>query len=314
MFGLFKKFKEGLSRTAAKTLGVLGGMFARNIDESDIEKIEEALLGADFGYETSELVVGEIRNQYRRDKSLKGLQAAQIGASVLGKILEKSEADFAENTDTAKPSVICLVGVNGAGKTTTCAKLAHMFASRGQKCVIGECDTFRAAANEQMSEWARRLGLDLVQSAHGADSAAVAFDAWTSAKAKGAKWLILDTAGRLHTKENLMAELGKLARVLKKLDPTAPQNAVIVLDASLGGNSIEQARAFNKVFPLTGMIITKLDGTSRGGALAGIYSSLKLPVLYAGLGEKPEDLRKFNINAYVNGVFGLEGENEQGNS
>ena len=172
--------------------------------------------------------------------------------------------------------------------------------------LLGACDTFRAAANEQIREWATRLGVRLVESSHGADAAATAFDAWQSAKARGAQWLVLDTAGRLHTKENLMAELSKIRRVVQKNDPAAPQNSVIVIDGSLGSNSIEQALAFHKAFPLTGMIITKLDGTGKGGALAGIYRKLKLPILYVGLGEKPEDLQKFDARAYANGVFGLE--------
>lgn len=202
------------------------------------------------------------------------------------------------------------MGVNGAGKTTTAAKLAYLLGKNGDGVVLGACDTFRAAANEQIREWARRLDVRLVESSRGADSAATAWDAWQSAKAKGAKWLVIDTAGRLHTKENLMGELAKIRRVLAKNDSAAPHNAVIVLDGSLGSNSIEQAEAFHKAFGLTGMIITKLDGTGKGGALAGVYRRLKLPILYVGLGEKPEDLQKFNIRAYVNGVFGLEGAND----
>ena len=224
---------------------------------------------------------------------------------MLEKILEGSQGKLAQNADAQNPSVVCLVGVNGAGKTTTAAKLAHFLDPDGG-VVLGACDTFRAAANEQIREWANRLNVRLVESAHGADSAATAWDAWQSAKARGAKWLVLDTAGRLHTKENLMNELSKIARVLKKNDASAPQNSLIVLDGSLGSNSIEQALAFDKVFPLTGAIITKLDGTSKGGAVAGIYRRLKLPILYVGFGEKPEDLREFNVKAYVRGVFGLE--------
>ncbi len=305
MFSVFKKFSEGLKRTAAGALGGIAALFSKKIDEADIDTIEQTLYSADFGYETTEQIVSAIRAEYRKNRELHGKEAAEIGAAVLEKILDGSQGKLAQNADAQSPSVVCLVGVNGAGKTTTAAKLAHFLDSDGG-VVLGACDTFRAAANEQIREWANRLNVRLVESAHGADSAATAWDAWQSAKARGAKWLVLDTAGRLHTKENLMNELSKIARVLGKNDASAPQNSLIVLDGSLGSNSIEQALAFDKVFPLTGAIITKLDGTSKGGAIAGIYRKLKLPILYVGFGEKPEDLREFNVKAYVRGVFGLE--------
>ena len=305
MFSILKKFREGLRRTAGVALNSLTSLFAKKIDEADIALIEETLYGADFGYETASEIVEAIRREYSRNRELRGKEAAQIGADVLCKILEGSEADFVRAAD-GNPSVVCLVGVNGAGKTTTAAKLARMLGKNGDGVLLGACDTFRAAANEQIREWATRLGVRLVESSHGADAAATAFDAWQSAKARGAQWLVLDTAGRLHTKENLMAELSKIRRVVQKNDPAAPQNSVIVIDGSLGSNSIEQALAFHKAFPLTGMIVTKLDGTGKGGALAGVYRKLKLPILYVGLGEKPEDLQKFDARAYANGVFGLE--------
>lgn len=305
MFSILKKFREGLRRTAGVALNSLTSLFAKKIDEADIALIEETLYGADFGYETASEIVEAIRREYSRNRELRGKEAAQIGADVLCKILEGSEADFIRAAD-GNPSVVCLVGVNGAGKTTTAAKLAYMLGKNGDGVLLGACDTFRAAANEQIREWATRLGVRLVESSHGADAAATAFDAWQSAKARGVQWLVLDTAGRLHTKENLMAELSKIRRVVQKNDPAAPHNSVIVIDGSLGSNSIEQALAFHKAFPLTGMIITKLDGTGKGGALAGVYRKLKLPILYVGLGEKPEDLQKFDARAYANGVFGLE--------
>ena len=305
MFSILKKFREGLRRTAGVALNSLTSLFAKKIDEADIALIEETLYGADFGYETASEIVEAIRREYSRNRELRGKEAAQIGADVLCKILEGSEADFVKAAD-GNPSVVCLVGVNGAGKTTTAAKLACMLGKTGDGVLLGACDTFRAAANEQIREWATRLGVRLVESSHGADAAATAFDAWQSAKARGVQWLVLDTAGRLHTKENLMAELSKIRRVVQKNDPAAPHNSVIVIDGSLGSNSIEQALAFHKAFPLTGMIITKLDGTGTGGALAGVYRKLKLPIRYVGLGEKPEDLQKFDARAYANGVFGLE--------
>jgi len=306
VFSIFKKFKEALKRTTVSALGGLSSLFSKKIDPSDIEAIEESLLGADFGYDTTEEIVSAIKKEYSRNKELRGKEAAEIGATVLENILKDAEGSF-NKADGENPTVICLVGVNGAGKTTTAAKLAHAIKTRfNESVLIGSCDTFRAAANEQIKAWADKLNIDLVESRHGGDSAATAWDAWHSAKARGFKWLILDTAGRLHTKENLMAELAKIRRVLAKNDPNAPQNAIIVLDGSLGSNSIEQAKAFNKTFGLTGMIVTKLDGTGKGGALAGIFKILHIPILFVGLGEKPDDLQEFDARAYARGVFGLE--------
>ena len=304
MLSLFKRFKEGLARTAGGALGKIAGLFSKKIDPADIELIEETLLEAAVGSDTVRDIVSAIESEFKRDKELRGRRAAEIGAEVLARILAGAEGELAE-AEGSNPSVVCRVGVNGAGKTTTAAKLAKILGAGGG-VVLGACDTFRAAANEQIREWARRLGVRLVESAHGADAAATAWDCWAAAKAGGAKWLVLDTAGRLHTKENLMGELAKIRRVLAKNDPAAPQNSVLVIDASLGSNSIAQARAFHKSFGLTGIIVTKLDGTGKGGALAGIYRELKLPILYVGLGERAEDLQKFNIRAYANGVFGLE--------
>ncbi|MFI3291242.1 MAG: signal recognition particle-docking protein FtsY [Opitutales bacterium] len=304
MFSIFKKFKESLKKTTMGALSLITSIFEKKIDAKDIELIEESLYGADFGYETSEKIVSEIKKAYSKNKELQGKQAAQIGVDCLCDILKDSQANI-EAKGGNLPTVISLVGVNGSGKTTTCAKLANLLSKDG-KVIMGACDTFRAAANEQIKLWAERLNIELVESHHGADSAAVAFDAWQAAKARGAKYLILDTAGRLHNKENLMKELEKFRRVIAKCDENAPHYSIMVADGSLGSNSIEQAKAFNKIFPLDGIIVTKLDGTSRGGALAGIYKELALPIFYVGLGEAVEDLQKFNVEAYAKGVFGLE--------
>lgn len=304
MFSIFKKFKDGLKKTAQGALGGILDLFSKKISESDIDFIEETLYGADFGWDTTSDITEAIRNAYKREKELRGKDAAQIGSDVLSRILEGSEGEL--KTAQTAPTVICLVGVNGSGKTTTAAKLASLIKKSGKSVVLGACDTFRAAANEQIKTWAERLDVDLVASSHGADSAAVAWDAFQAAKSRGADFLILDTAGRLHNKENLMNELSKIRRVLEKNDPTAPQNSIIVVDGSLGSNSIEQAKAFDKAFKLSAMIITKLDGTSKGGALAGIYRQLKLPILYIGLGERAEDLQKFDVKAYCNSIFGIE--------
>jgi fused signal recognition particle receptor len=306
MFSLFKKFKDGLTKTvsaiAAKTSGLFGG---RKIDAASLEALEEALYTADFGVETTTEILTEIKAAYRKDAELKGQAAAAIGAAVLRRVLAGSEGRLEL---TAKPTVICMIGVNGSGKTTTTAKLAYKFKNDGQSVIVAACDTFRAAAVEQLKSWTDRLGVEIVASHTGADSAAVAFDAWQAAKARGKDWLIVDTAGRLHTKGNLMEELAKIRRVLQKNDPTAPQHRWLVVDGSLGANSIEQAKVFHQSFGLTGLIVTKLDGTSRGGALVGIYRQLKIPIYFIGLGEQPDDLQPFSAENYARAVFGLEAE------
>ena len=322
MFGLFKKFKEGFTKTvsaiAAKTHGLFGG---RKIDASSIDELEEALITADFGVETTAEILGEIKAAYKKDATLHGQQAAAIGAAVLKRALTGSEGNLdlpvgrvaaphtaqGEGTPPTKlPVVIAMIGVNGSGKTTTAAKLAWKFKQEGKSVTLAACDTFRAAAVEQLKTWATRLNLEIVASHTGADSASVAFDAWQAAKSRGRDYLIIDTAGRLHTKSNLMEELAKIRRVLQKNDPTAPQHRWLVVDGSLGSNSIEQARVFHQSFGLTGLVVTKLDGTSRGGALVGIYRQLKIPIYFIGLGEQAEDLQPFSVENYAKAVFGLE--------
>ena len=308
MFGLFKKFKEGLAKTvsaiAAKTAAIFG---AKPIDASSLETLEEALYTADFGVETTEEILTEIKAAYKKDKSLHGQEAAKIGAAVLKRVLAGAEGTLDTKTKVANPVVIAMIGVNGSGKTTTSAKLAWKLREDGKTVVLAACDTFRAAAVEQLKSWATRLNLEIVSSHTGADSAAVAFDAWQAAKSRGRDFLIVDTAGRLHTKSNLMEELAKIRRVLQKNDATAPQHRWLVVDGSLGSNSIEQARVFHQSFGLTGLVVTKLDGTSRGGALVGIYRQLKIPIYFLGLGEKEEDLQPFSVDNYVKAVFGIEG-------
>jgi fused signal recognition particle receptor len=317
MISLFKKFKAGLAKTftaiAARTHGLFGG---RRIDAASIAELEDALYAADFGVETTAEIMAEIKAAYRRDPELQGRQAAEIGAAVLRRVLAGSAGVPPAFSPTpggtpALPLVIVLIGVNGSGKTTTCAKLGWRLKGEGRSVMLAAADTFRAAAVEQLKTWAQRLELPVVAGHPGADAASVAFDAWRAAQARGCDVLIVDTAGRLHTKDNLMGELAKIRRVLQKHDPAAPQHRWLVVDGTLGANSIEQARVFHQSFGLTGLVVTKLDGTSRGGALAGIYRQLRIPIYFLGLGEQAEDLQPFNVDNYVNAVFGLGGQNDQ---
>ncbi|MDQ8182770.1 signal recognition particle-docking protein FtsY [Pelagicoccus sp. SDUM812005] len=307
MLSIFKKFKDGLAKSAKSIAEKTGGIFGRKkLDASTIEELEEALFASDFGYETTEEIVEETQKAYKKDKDLRGKDVAAIGSSVLKRVLEGSEGriQFVEGS----PTVICLIGVNGSGKTTTTAKLGYQYKQDGRNPMVAACDTFRAAAIEQLKEWSSRLGLDIIAGQHGADSAAVAFDAYQAAKARGHDTLIIDTAGRLHTKSNLMDELAKIRRVLQKHDEAAPHYSLLVVDGSLGSNSIEQARVFNEKFGLDGLVVTKLDGTSRGGALVGIYRELKLPIFFLGFGEKPEDLQEYRVDNYVDAIFGADEE------
>ncbi len=308
MRSLFKKFKEGLSRSAKSIADKTGGIFKRaKLDASTIEELEEALYASDFGYETTEEIVEETKAAYKKDRGLRGKDVAAIGSAVLRRVLEGSEGVIEFKED--RPTVICLIGVNGSGKTTTTAKLGSQCKADGRNVLVAACDTFRAAAIEQLKEWAGRLELDIVSGERGADAAAVAFDSWQAAKSRGKDTLIIDTAGRLHTKSNLMDELAKIRRVLQKHDETAPHYSLLVVDGSLGSNSIEQARVFHEKFGLDGLIVTKLDGTSRGGSLVGIYRELKLPIFFLGFGEKAEDLQSYRIDNYVDAIFGSdEGE------
>ncbi len=304
MRSLFKKFKEGLSKSAKSFAEKTGGIFRQaKLDASSIEELEEALYAADFGYETTEEIIEETKQAYRKNKDLRGKDVAAIGSAVLRRVLEGSEGTIDFKDD--RPTVICLIGVNGSGKTTTTAKLGSQCKAEGRQVLVAACDTFRAAATEQLREWSNRLDLDMVAGERGSDAAAVAYDSWQAAKSRGKDTLIVDTAGRLHTKSNLMDELAKIRRVLQKHDETAPHYSLLVVDGSLGSNSIEQARVFHEKFGLDGLIVTKLDGTSRGGSLVGIYRELKLPIYFLGLGEKAEDLQAYQVGNYVDAVFGV---------
>jgi len=301
--GLISKFKDGLSRGSTILQGAFDRLAGRKkISEDDLLDLEEALFACDFGPTTTEEILDEIQNVYKQKGAVNEDDAISVARSVLVRALRGSEGKL-EASASSKPTVICLVGVNGSGKTTTCAKLGHLLQSDGYHLIMGACDTFRAAATEQLKAWSSRLRLDLITGHHGSDAAAVAFDAHASAEAKNADFLLLDTAGRLHVKDHLMDELAKLKRVLQKRDEQCPHHSWLVVDGSTGTNGLSQARIFHEKFGLTGLVVTKLDGTSKGGALVSIYRELKLPVYFIGLGEKPEDLQPFSIDAYVQSLL-----------
>ena len=302
--GIFAKFKKGLQKGSVALQGAFNRVAGqKTLDKNDLLDIEEALYGSDFGPETTDQIIEEIKRCHREDKEFNNSDITEIARKVLSGILDGAEGKY--NLSNLEPEVICLIGVNGSGKTTTCAKLGFRHQGEGHKVLLAACDTFRAAATEQLISWSNRLNLDIVTAHHGADSAAVAFDAYASAIAKSTDILIVDTAGRLHVKDNLMDELTKLKRVLQKKSPSAPHHSWLVVDGSTGVNGLAQAKVFHEKFGLTGLVVTKLDGTSKGGALVSIYRELKIPIFYLGLGEQPDDLQPFSISAYLDSILPL---------
>ena len=303
MLNLFRKFKEGFFKTQKSLWSNLTGLFSRKlITAEDWEQLEARLYGADFGPEAVEKILKQMQKMAKADKEKTG---AEILRQVLQGLLSGSEGKLESGSNLR---VILMLGVNGAGKTTTVAKLGHQLQNSGDKVLLGSCDTFRAAADQQLKIWADRLHLDCVGSHQGADAAAVAFDACQAGIHRNCHWLLLDTAGRLHNKIGLLEELKKMLRVMKKCGEHFPQHRWLIVDGSLGTNSIAQAKLFHEAVGLTGMIITKLDGTSKGGALVGIYDALKIPIYYIGLGEKPEDLQTFSTEAYIDAILGKNDE------
>lgn len=296
--GWLDRLRSGLSRTA----GNLAAALARPLDAAGARELEERLLAADVGPATAAEVGAAVADAWRREPALRAGGAAEAAAEVLARRL----AAPAWSPDwSSAPVVVLLVGVNGAGKTTTAAKLAHRLAGEGHPALLGACDTFRAAAGAQLESWASRLGVPVVGGKPGADPAAVAFDAVSAGKARGMHAVLLDSAGRLHTKAHLMEELRKVARVAGKAHPGAPQERWLVVDGSLGANSIEQARVFHEAVGLTGLIVTKLDGAGRGGAAVGVARATGVPVRFVGVGEAAEDLLPLDPVAYARALVGL---------
>lgn len=313
LFGLFSnKKKETLDKGLEKTKESVFGKLARavagksTVDDDVLDDLEEVLITSDVGVETTVKIIRRIEERVARDKYVSTSELNRILREEIASLLEENHTDDNENWDLPsdhKPYVILVVGVNGVGKTTTIGKLAYQFKKAGKKVYLGAADTFRAAAVEQISIWGERVGVPVVKQQMGSDPASVAFDTLQSAKANGADVVLIDTAGRLHNKVNLMNELKKIKEVMKKVMPEAPDEVMLVLDGSTGQNAFEQAKQFAAVTYISSLAITKLDGTAKGGVVIGISDQLKVPVKYIGLGEGMEDLQLFNKSEFVDSLF-----------
>ena len=300
--GLFAKFKAGLQKTQNKLAHEIKRIVTRSpkLDAAALEELEASLLGADLGTAMTAQIIGAVKQTYETQGSADG--------NVFAVARREVENSLASNQPALRKApggltVVSIVGVNGTGKTTTAAKLAHLVQVRGETALLAACDTFRAAAIEQIKHWGQRLKVPVVAGAYGADAASVAHDAVAAAQARKADYLFVDTAGRLHTKHNLMQELQKLHRVMGKQLPGAPHEVLLVLDATTGMNALNQAREFNKAVPLSGLIVTKLDGTSKGGMVVAIQKELGLPIKFVGLGEHADDLQPFDAVQFAEALF-----------
>jgi fused signal recognition particle receptor len=300
--GIFEKIKSGLSRTRAQLQTQIEWIVkGKPLDEAAFDAIEEAVILADAGIETAESLVRAVKERWKLGQIQTEEDLKQVMVSEIEELLRPCEGPLI--VDTGKPFVILMLGVNGVGKTTTIAKLAKLILDDGKTVLVGACDTFRAAAVEQLEVWAQRLGVDVVKQKDGSDPAAVAYDATVAAKARGVDVLLLDTAGRLHTKVNLMEEMKKIKRVVQKEMAAAPHETLLVVDATNGQNAIAQARAFHEALSLTGIIIAKLDGTAKGGFLLPIAHTLKLPIRFVGVGEQMDDLVPFRAKDFAQAMF-----------
>ncbi len=305
--GIFTKtagfFKERLGKTRDKISSSLSSVLSlgRKIDENMLDELEETLLSDDIGVETTDKLVSELRQAFR-DRQI---ATTDDVIPFLKEHIKSYWPDRDRQLHPAKrgPTVILVAGVNGTGKTTSIAKLAHIFSQNGEKVIVAACDTFRAAAVEQLSIWAERIGVQIVKHQSGSDPAAVAFDACEAAVARDADILILDTAGRLHTKKDLMLQLTKIRDVVRRKIPDAPHEVLLVLDATTGQNAISQAKLFTEAINVTGIFLAKLDGTARGGIVIAIKDQLDIHVKFVGLGEKPEDIAEFDPDTFVEALF-----------
>jgi fused signal recognition particle receptor len=300
--GLADSFRQTFARTREVVQEGLDRVLkGEELDPATLEELEEILIRADLGVETAEAFVEAVREQARRGRLTGGDVRETLGV----KLREALKGAAASLALEAHPTVLLVLGVNGSGKTTTCGKLAGQLKASGSAVLLAAADTFRAAAIEQLERWGQRVGVDVVKQGPGADPSAVAFDAVKAAQARGTDVLIVDTAGRLHTKSNLMSELSKVKRVIGRQLPGAPHETLLVLDATTGQNGIAQARLFHEALTLTGLVLTKLDGTAKGGIVVRIARELALPIKLVGTGERPEDLAPFDPEAFVAALVGV---------
>ncbi len=304
--GFFDKIKEGLKRTSDAVSESIGDVFASfvKVDEDLLEELEEAMLLADLGVDTATQAVDELRDRAKHEHINTKEELRQALKEILCGMMQEDTGLVLETV----PSVVLVIGVNGVGKTTTIGKLAARFTAQGKRVMLSAADTFRAAAADQLSIWAERSGADIVRHSEGADPAAVVFDSIAAAKARGCDVILVDTAGRLHNKANLMNELNKIDRVIKRELPDASQETLLVLDATTGQNAVSQAEQFNKAAELSGIVLTKLDGTAKGGIVIAISAGLGVPVKFVGVGEGVDDLMPFEREAFVEALLPNEDE------
>ncbi len=300
--GFFEKLKKGLSKTSQNISSRIDSVLAAfgKIDEDLFEELEEALITADIGVDTTLEIINRLRGDVRQGRITKPEEIRAQLVEIISGMMEEDVSPMELNTN---PSVILMIGVNGVGKTTTAAKLAKIYKDQGRKVIFGAADTFRAAAAEQLATWAERVGVDIIKSQQGADPAAVVFDTISAAKARGCDLIICDTAGRLHNKVNLMNELAKIQKVITSQLPDADTEVLLVLDATTGQNAMNQAAEFKKVTSLTGVALTKLDGTAKGGMAIPLKVEMGLPIRFVGVGEQMDDLQPFNGYDFAKALF-----------
>ncbi len=300
--GFFDKLKSGLSKTKEAFNDKVNNVFAnfRKVDEELLEELEDALILSDVGVETSSSIIDNVRQRAKLEKIEDADAIKVVLKEEIVKELTKNDATVHLET---KPAIMMMVGVNGAGKTTSIGKIAHSLKEEGKKVMVVAADTFRAAAIEQLEVWAGRAGVEFFRKEEGSDPASVVFDGIKKAKDENFDVIIIDTAGRLHTKKNLMDELGKIQRIIDRELPDASQEILLVLDGTTGQNMISQAKSFSEVSKITGLVLTKIDGTAKGGAVIGVCSSLNVPIKYIGVGEKIDDLQRFNAEDFAKALF-----------
>jgi fused signal recognition particle receptor len=299
--GFFEKLKAGLAKTKNAVFGRLDALFRgfSKVDEEMLEELEEVLITADVGVNATETILDELRGRIKKEKITEPEQAKAALQEILTAMIGEGEPLKLETT----PAVILVIGVNGVGKTTSIAKIANVLKNEGKQVLLAAADTFRAAAIDQLGIWADRVGVDLIRHEEGSDSAAVVYDALSAAKKRNADVVIVDTAGRLHNKKNLMDELAKIDRVIDRQLPDASRETLLVLDATTGQNAVMQAKEFKNAANLTGLVLTKLDGTAKGGIVFSIRDELGIPVKFIGVGEKVDDLQYFSASDFVSALF-----------